>query len=133
MTGSIRSAHVRTLCILAQADESSLQFPLPDNIYGFHAQQSCEKLFKALLAANGIVYPFTHRLETLAKLLETCGEILPFTPYDPIDLDPYAVELRYDMGDPLSSSDRVTIRQSVAILRESILNRILELEQLQTP
>ena len=116
------------LCALALDDESTLQFPLPDQIYGFHAQQSCEKLLKALIAAHGRTYPFTHSLEKLADMLEGCGEHLPALPYDLEKLEIFAVDLRYDIGETLSDAERTSIRDSVAVLREHVLSRILALE-----
>jgi len=101
---------------------------LPDQIYGFHAQQSCEKLFKALISSNNRTYPFTHSLEKLANLLDECGEVLPVTSYDLITLEPFAVQLRYDVGGHLSESEKVLIRESVAVLRGHVYARILSLE-----
>jgi HEPN domain-containing protein len=118
------------LCKLAREDESTLQFPLPDQIFGFHAQQSCEKLFKALIAANNQTYPFTHSLEKLGEILEDSQETLPDMPYDLIQLEPFAVQLRYDIGESVAEEDKVAIRESVAILRAHVINRILTLEGL---
>jgi hypothetical protein len=36
MTATIKNAHVKMLCDLALDDETVLQYPLPDSIYGFH-------------------------------------------------------------------------------------------------
>jgi len=80
--------------------------PLPDQIFGFHAQQSCEKFFKALIAAHGRTYPFTHSLEKLAEILEQAAERLPEMPYDLLLLEPFAVQFRYDIGDSLSEEER---------------------------
>jgi len=128
MTDKIQNPHIQTLCQLAEEDESTLQFPLPDQIFGFHAQQSCEKLFKALIAANGKAYPFTHSLEKLADLLADCHEALPDTPYDVLLLEPFAVQLRYDIGDSLPDEDKVAIRESIVTLRLHVIQRILSLE-----
>src|SRR5438552_12479354 len=40
-----------------------------DAIFGFHAQQSVEKLLKAVLAHAGVHYPLTHRLGQLIDLI----------------------------------------------------------------
>jgi HEPN domain-containing protein len=128
MTGTIRNLHAQMLYRLAQEDASTLQFPLPDQIYGFHAQQSCEKLFKALISVHDRAYPLTHNLERLIDLLEECGESLPPTPIDLILLEPFAVQLRYDLGASLSEVERVSIRESVGILETFVLSRILEIE-----
>lgn len=130
MTDGIQNPHVKTLCELAGQDESTLQFPLPDQIFGFHAQQSCEKLFKALIAANGLTYPFTHSLERLSEILVAAGETLPKTSYDLLDLEPFAVEFRYDVGGSLSEEEKTGIRESLRLTREYVLERILVLEGL---
>jgi HEPN domain-containing protein len=116
------------LCKLAEEDESVLQFQLPDQIFGFHAQQSCEKLFKALIAANDKTYPLSHSLEKLAEILGECKETLPGMPYDVILLEPFAVQLRYDIGESLPEDDKIAIRESVAILHAHVVSRILVLE-----
>ena len=133
MTANIQSPQIKMLCMLAQDDESALQYPLPDQIFGFLAQQSCEKLLKALLGSNGVAYPLTHQLGELYKLLARCQETLPSLSYDPLQLVPFAVLLRYQYGPPLPESDRLAIRDSVAKLREHVVARILELERLSNP
>ena len=80
MTGNILSPQIQMLCMLAQDDESALRYPLPNQIFGFLAQQSCEKLLKALLGSNGIAYPLTHQLGELYKLLAKCQETPPTLP-----------------------------------------------------
>ncbi|MEI6425314.1 MAG: HEPN domain-containing protein [Lentisphaerota bacterium] len=42
---------------------------ISDAIFGFHAQQTVEKIFKAWLCLNGKEYPFTHDLRLLYNLL----------------------------------------------------------------
>lgn len=44
-----------------------------DEIFGFHAQQAAEKLLKAWLAIEGVLYPRTHDLDHLLRLLEQHG------------------------------------------------------------
>ncbi len=41
---------------------------IADEILGFHAQQAAEKMLKAVLACQGIEFPFTHRLADLIDL-----------------------------------------------------------------
>lgn len=43
----------------------------PYEAVGFHAQQSCEKALKAVLAAAGVGYPHTHNIAVLVDLLRT--------------------------------------------------------------
>ncbi|SNT38331.1 HEPN domain-containing protein [Granulicella rosea] len=130
MIGSIQNQHAQMLCTLARDDESTLQYPLPDQIYGFHAQQSCEKLMKALLTAHGVAYPFTHILAVLIKELTVHNELLPVTSFDLKRLEPYAVQLRYDTSNRLSPDERTAIRDAVVLLREHIVTRILALESI---
>lgn len=116
--------------MLALDDESTLTYPLPDHIFGFHAQQSCEKLFKALIATHGVAYPLTHDIAELMKLLVLSHETLPSVPYDPLLLMPYAVHLRYQYGAALTERERQDIQDSVSLLREHVVGRILKLELL---
>lgn len=78
-----------------------------DEIFGFHAQQAAEKLFKANLALLDEPYPATHDLTRLLELLKAhqpeagdrFGELITY--------NPYAVQLRYSAGDPgLTPLDR---------------------------
>ena len=48
-----------------------------DDVFGFHAQQACEKLLKALLSELGIEFPRTHSLRFLIDLLADAGHSLP--------------------------------------------------------
>jgi len=129
MTEQIRNPHVQMLCRLAQEDASVLPLPLPDQIFGFHAQQSCEKFFKALIAAKGLDYPLTHSLERLAAALEESSETLPNMPYDVLLLEPFAVQFRYDLGASLGDEEKVAIRESLAILDDYVVKRILAIER----
>jgi HEPN domain-containing protein len=67
----------------------------PDEIFGFHAQQSVEKALKAWLAFLGIVFPKTHDLKRLIDLLGesgvSTGALDPF-----VDLNSFAVQYRYE-------------------------------------
>jgi HEPN domain-containing protein len=117
------------LYTLALGDESVLQYPLPDHIYGFHPQQSCEKLLKALISAHDSAFPFTHRFGELLTVLTQYGEVLPTLPYRLLLLEPFAVQHRYDLNDALSEHERRLMRESVVKLREHVVARILELER----
>lgn len=67
-----------------------------DAIVGFHAQQAVEKAIKAVLAANGETFPFTHDLEGLIERCETAGLDVPAQLHlDAGLLTPYAVRHRY--------------------------------------
>ena len=65
----------------------------------FHAQQSVEKLMKAVLIFHGIDYQRTHDLHTLASLLLKHGVTPPCSPEELTQLNPFAVTFRYDDTD----------------------------------
>jgi HEPN domain-containing protein len=133
MIESIQNVHVQALCELASGDESTLKYPLPDYIFGFHAQQTCEKLFKALIAAHDADYPFSHSLKTLLDELETLGEAVPQFGYDFIRLEPFAVAFRYDRGGDFLSGEREAISEAIAQLLAYTIDRILALEAAHPP
>jgi hypothetical protein len=110
-------------------DEDTIAFPVPDEIFGFHAQQAVEKLYKALISAHGVEHAFTHRLTALRDHLAKLGETLPFLPMDLDELSDYAVEFRYESGKPLSMDQRESLRTAVAVLREFVSDRCEQLKQ----
>ena len=128
MIGNIQNAQARSLCFLAQADESALLYPLPDHMFGFAAQQSCEKLLKALLTALDVRYPRTHNLRRLAALLRAAQESQPATAYNLLQLTPFGVEMRYTLGRTIQEDERNNIRVALEVLREHVIGRILEIE-----
>lgn len=89
-----------------------------DAIWGFHAQQSAEKIFKAVLIAKGIEYPKTHDLVALYELLESHQDEPPVSANTLAELSPYAVNLRYEAAaeDELLMLDRVMIRREISLL-----------------
>lgn len=132
MTESIQNEHARTLYTLARAEESTLSLPLPDHVFGFLAQQSYEKYMKALLSARDNDFPRNHDLVALQRLLAAGGETLPETPMDLADLQPYAVQLRYEMNDAGDLS-RSSILSSIQIVGRHVLSRILAIEAATPP
>jgi HEPN domain-containing protein len=66
-----------------------------DEDWGFLAQQSLEKLLKALLVIHGREPPRSHSLQLLLQQLEHCGVQLQPAP-ELLDLDDFAVLARYD-------------------------------------
>ena len=128
MTVKIRNAYAQELYILAAGDESTLQYPLPDNIFGFHAQQACEKYLKVLLTALAVRYPKTHSLDELTKMLADAGEAIPSIGIDLSELEPFAVQFRYTQGVPINDSFREQMRASVKTLGAYILERVSSLE-----
>lgn len=88
-----------------------------DRVIGFHAQQAVEKLIKAVLAARGVDYPFTHDVARLLDELERTSlpDSLPLEPAE--DLTPWATELRYG-GAAESSLDREATLRVVEAFRD---------------
>lgn len=91
---------------------------IADEIIGFHCQQATEKILKALLAYNRIEFRKTHDLAELMDLLADNGHPLPEELSDLDILNPFAVEYRYNLFSPASSTfDRIAARELVKSLR----------------
>lgn len=84
---------------------------LADAVVGFHAQQAAEKALKAVLAAFGDDFPWTHDLRHLMDRLDGVGTPLPASLYDIRELGPWAVEFRYGetIDDPLDRERAATL------------------------
>ncbi len=81
----------------AQEDADAVKKLLPDtdiadSVVGFHAQQAAEKALKAVLAASGDDFPWTHDLRHLMDRLQTAGTPLPASLREVRVLIPWAVE-----------------------------------------
>lgn len=89
---------------------------IADTIVGFHAQQAAEKALKAVLAASGDDFPWTHDLRYLIERLSDLETPLPSSLHEIRQLGPWAVEFRYGetIDDPL---DR---EQAAALVGEAI-------------
>ncbi len=61
----------------------------------FHAQQYLEKVMKAVLVSNALIFRRTHDLGELADLLERQGIELPLPKDQLRRLNPFAVTVRY--------------------------------------
>lgn len=74
-----------------------------DAVVGFHAQQAVEKSLKAVLAASGDEFPWTHDLRHLIERLDDLGTPFPPSLREVRVLAPWAVEFRYGetIDDPL--------------------------------
>ena len=72
---------------------------IADAIVGFHAQQAVEKSIKAVLAAHEITYGKTHQLHYLIRLLDENTIDAPTSVVDAVELNPWAVEFRYEEDD----------------------------------
>ena len=105
-----------------------------DETFGFHAQQAAEKLLKAALLANGVVYPRTHRLGDLLDLGYDHGLPLPEEFEELNRLTPFAVEYRYEfyaeeVERPL---DRQAVLEQVRRLRAWVEARLVGDEKPRT-
>ncbi len=104
---------------------------IADSIAGFHAQQSSEKLVKAVLAAHGMVFAKSHDLEYLIDLVAQ-GEIAtPEGIRDAEALTPWAVESRYE-GEQPPAFDRVASLALVKQLRSWAESEIETVSRRQT-
>ena len=119
----------RILVEAADKDVSALRHmgdaaAFADEIFGLHAQQAAEKLFKAWLALLGETYPLIHDLRRLLEMLmarEPDAERFSAL----IDYTPYAVQFRYIGQDaPARSLDRDEIVKEVATLLEHVRRRL---------
>lgn len=96
-------------------------------------QQSCEKLLKALIAAHNQLYPFRIIWLILRSCWRKTEELLLPLPCAWVSIEPYGVLMRYDYGPSLSDSERKDMRQTVEMLRDHVIERILQLERGITP
>lgn len=64
-------------------------------IVGFHCQQAVEKALKAVLAVQGVEFPYTHDLALLIQLCHDAGAVLPASLGNVDRLTPFAVQVRY--------------------------------------
>ncbi len=86
-----------------------------DGIVGFHAQQAAEKALKAWLTLLGITYPRTHDLSLLLSKLEEAGAEMADL-WELLELNPFAVQLRYEILDDEPLNHGVTLERVTALL-----------------
>jgi HEPN domain-containing protein len=68
----------------------------PAEAMGFHAQQACEKLIKAVLVIRGVVFGRTHDLAVLTSLCDAHGIPIPADKDALRVLNHFAVRFRYE-------------------------------------
>jgi hypothetical protein len=116
------------LLIKSAEDEQALRVEgLSDSIQGFHAQQTVEKLLKALLSQLSIDFELTHDLGRLQVALEAAGETLPSTPLEVRELNDFSVFYRYDLLFQYAVPEREDVLETVRLIREFVMNRIAAL------
>lgn len=93
---------------------------------GFHAQQAVEKLLKALLCHRHMNYERTHNLVVLMDKISDSGQLVPPEIESCKQLQPYAVQLRYDVISSSRSSafDRVKVQAEVAAVRHWVMRLV---------
>ncbi len=119
MATSIDLAH--RLLAAAENDELMARSVLPvpgvtDAGVGMLTQQAVEKAIKAVLAARGVEFPFTHNLRVLRESAQESGNDLPAT-LDGIEtLTPFASDERYGGETPIGlDRDRALAWATAAI------------------
>lgn len=86
-----------------------------DGIVGFHTQQAAEKALKAWLTILGIEFPRTHDLSLLIHKLSDAG-VEVTTLWELLNLNPFAVQLRYEILDDEPLDQEATLEQVTALL-----------------
>lgn len=95
---------IKAAIILVNAEEPQLEAA------GFHLQQAVEKSLKAWLTHCGKTYPRTHDLSLLLGLLEDNDQ--PVDPFwDLLELNPFAVQFRYELPGEGFSEVEQTIKK----------------------
>lgn len=97
----VATLEAQMLLRAAQRDRKTIELLLqhsdaPFTSIGFHAQQYVEKLIKAVLVSNSVIFRRTHNLEELADLLSVHQIDLPLPRSRLSDLNPFAVTIRYE-------------------------------------
>jgi HEPN domain-containing protein len=116
------SAQARALFDAALRDRLTLRLlresgQAPEEMMGFHAQQACEKLIKAVLVMHGVVFERTHDLAALAALCDAHGVPAPADRNALRILNNFAVRFRYDTC-PAALIDIVATSSLVETLTE---------------
>lgn len=97
-----------------------------DEIFGFHAQQAVEKLFKSWLLKLGAEIVKTHDLDYLLGTLEENTESIPEMFRHLVDLSDFAVMFRYETLELHRSLDRTDIIFTIGQLAAHVKKLIAE-------
>jgi len=89
-----------------------------DEIFGFHCQQSVEKMLKSILISRGIEFRKTHDIRELIDILQDNEINLPDELKDVDALTPFAVEYRYDFYEDDTRVDRKKLLNLVIGLKK---------------
>lgn len=100
-------------------------FAFDDTVFGFHAQQACEKSCKSWLLHLGRRAPKIHDMRDLVALLAEAGVSLDDEEAI-VDMTDFAVEWRYD-EDPAEPIDR----PATVVVCERLYARVAEVTGLE--
>ena len=87
------------------------------------AQQTLEKLLKALLVLNAQEPPRSHSLQRLIQDLEGCGDTITLAP-ELLELDDFAVLARYDADPTPLPGERGRLLALLEALHEELRGRV---------
>lgn len=117
--------HALQLLEMATRDHTALSHMLnaidfPEEVFGFHAQQSIEKALKAWIAVRHLAYPKTHDLGVLVRILAEAGtEVGSFEGLEEYTI--YAVQYRYESYD---EAEEKLNRKAVIAETEALLQHV---------
>jgi HEPN domain-containing protein len=113
--------HAAQLLAMASRDHTALAHMLDrkvfsEEVFGFHAQQAIEKTLKAWITVLRLVYPKTHDVSALVKILHDAGaDLEAFNELE--DYTVFAVQYRYESYDESEEAlDRSTVIKETAAL-----------------
>jgi hypothetical protein len=106
-------------------DAENLSLPVNDRTFGFHAQQTVEKLLKALIGAHRQKYQYTHDLGELIRHVEALGDTIPMASRSLEDLTLYAGRWRYQEPAALNAEAREELLLKINLLKAFVLERIV--------
>lgn len=94
----------------------------------FHAQQTAEKLLKAVLVWHQMEFPKTHDIDSLMDFVEVVAPALAGIVREASRLTPYAVETRYPRRLPAITLPQVREAGTIAArVRDAILAKLAPL------
>lgn len=113
--------HATQLLDMARRDHTALAHMLDgdvfsEEVFGFHAQQAIEKALKAWITVLHLVYPKTHDVSALVKILTGSeADLSAFKELE--DYTVFAVQYRYESYDENEEAlDRATVVRETAAL-----------------
>jgi HEPN domain-containing protein len=127
MTGQLDASTMLSIAIRDFNDLSKMADPenCSDALFGFLAQQTAEKAFKAWIAVAGEVYPFTHDVVSLIDILKRLGEEIPDAFANLDQFSDFGVQFRYTPNENVAPiRDREHVIDELASVIEFVRKRI---------